>query len=454
MAIVKKIFFVDGMQCVSCENNINKKLEGRKGIIKVNASYSKGKVEVDFDESLVNQDDIKSIITGLDYEIVDTMKKLDNNEKLTKTRNITNSKKNNNFDFVQFICILIILFSILNIMRNLGVTDVFNSFPTATENMGYFALFVIGLLTSVHCVAMCGGINISQCANIKYTEGSIFSRLTPSIQYNVGRVISYTVVGFVVGAIGSVFQLSGVMSGFVAIVAGIFMIIMGLNMLNIFPWLRKFNPRLPKIFFKFNKNRESSGPVFVGLLNGLMPCGPLQAMQLYALSTGSPIKGALSMFFFSLGTLPLMFGLGAISSILTKSFTNKMMMVSGVLVAVLGVGMLNTGLSLSGFNTISITSENSLVAEVEGGEQTVVVDVSSRGYEPVTVKKGIPVNLVFRADEGDLNSCNFVIKIPKYGIKQKLDYGDTIVHFTPTETGKIPYSCYMGMIRSSITVVD
>ena len=75
------------------------------------------------------------------------------------------------------------------------------------------------------------------------------------------------------------------------------MVIMGINMLGIFPWLRKFTPRMPKAFAKpiGREKARSKSPLIVGLLNGLMPCGPLQAMQVYALSTGSPFAGALSM---------------------------------------------------------------------------------------------------------------------------------------------------------------
>jgi sulfite exporter TauE/SafE len=67
---------------------------------------------------------------------------------------------------------------------------------------------------------------------------------------------------------------------------------------------QKAQPRIPRVFAeKIDKKKDGKGPLYVGLLNGLMPCGPLQAMQLYALSTGDPVKGALSMLVFSLGTV-------------------------------------------------------------------------------------------------------------------------------------------------------
>jgi len=447
-SIVKKTLFIDDMTCVACENKIEKKLKTLEGIIKVSASYSSGTANFEYDKEKISLDKITSVITKLGYGVKGSSVA---KQKSDTSTSIASSTK---IQPAQLICIVLILFGMMVIMNNLGLSSITNKFPTATQGMGYLALFVVGLFTSVHCVAMCGGINISQCANIKYTSGTgMKSKLEPSLLYNGGRVISYTIVGGIVGALGSVFQFSGTMKGIVAVLAGVFMIIMGLNMMNVFPWLRKFNPRLPKIFGGINS--EGKGPLVVGLLNGLMPCGPLQAMQLYALLTGSPVTGALSMLFFSLGTTPLMFGLGAISSMLTKKFTKKMMTVSAVLVVFLGVGMFSTGMSLSGITLPGVgTSGEAVAAIVKDGVQTVTVNVTSGSYEPITVKAGIPVKLVFHAEKGNINGCNGTIIIPKYNIEQQLQEGDTEVEFTPTTTGTIPYSCWMGMIKSTITVVD
>lgn len=108
--------------------------------------------------------------------------------------------------------------------------------------MSYGMLFIVGLLTSVHCIAMCGGINLSQSVNSVKNEGKI---LKSNVYYNLGRIISYTLIGGIVGQIGSVIALNGVFKGAVAIIAGIFMVIMGINMLGVFPTLRKFNIRMP-----------------------------------------------------------------------------------------------------------------------------------------------------------------------------------------------------------------
>jgi sulfite exporter TauE/SafE/copper chaperone CopZ len=442
------ILKIDGMTCVNCENRIEKMLKNTKGIIDTVVSYSSGTAEITYDENLIGIENIIEIIDGQGYKVVkETKEKANQRASLTKALGIA-----------------IILLSLYMIISRFGVFNVFNAFPQAEETTGYGMLFIIGLLTSLHCVAMCGGINLSQCVLQDTQKSNTLSKiavLTPSFLYNLGRVLSYTIIGGIVGAVGSVAGFSGALKGVVQIAAGVFMVIMGLNMLNIFPWLRKFNPRMPKIFAKkINERKKSKSPLYVGLLNGLMPCGPLQAMQLYALSTGSPIKGAVSMLLFSLGTVPLMFGLGALSSFLSKKFTRKIMTVSTVLVIVLGVSMFAGGISLSGISfsafaaEINTSARNMNVANISDNVQIVTTKLSSGSYEPITVQKGIPVKWIIKAEKKDMNGCNNEIVIPKFNIVKRLEIGDNIIEFTPTESGTFAYSCWMGMIRSKITVVD
>jgi Uncharacterized conserved protein len=445
--------YIEDMTCANCENAIEQGLSNVEGIENVKASYSAGTVIITYDSEIINLAQIEKLIEELHYHV--------KNSKNMKT----GQKASNGQDFSNIIGVGIIIFASYLILNRFGFLNIFNSFPVAKAGMGYGMLFIIGLLTSVHCIAMCGGICLSQSVPKKAENENIKSRfaaLRPSLLYNLGRVLSYTIIGGIVGAIGSVVSFSGTAKGFVQIFAGVFMVIMGINMLNIFPWLKKFNLRMPKIFARtIYAKRFSSSPFFIGLLNGLMPCGPLQAMQLYALSTGSPVKGALSMLVFSVGTVPLMFTFGAISTFLNKKFTSKMMTVSAVLVVLLGIFMFNNGVTLSGFILPSVAgaekpaaqaSDN--VAVIKDGVQTVTTTLSSGQYEPIIVQKGIPVKWTIKAPAGSINGCNGSILIQKFNIQKDLTQGDNVIEFTPTQSGTIPYSCWMGMIRSKITVVD
>ena len=449
--LTTKTFKISGMTCINCQNKIERELKNTKGIINAKVNYSNGTATITFNSNVIQFSAIENSINNLGYNILDP----------ERSNNNLGTEKNS---LMQILGVIFVLFALYTIMNRLGVLNIFNSFPEAKEGMGYSILFVIGLLTSVHCIAMCGGINLSQCISNKPevpVKEKRTSNLRPGILYNTGRVISYTIIGGIVGALGSVVSLTGPGKGLVAIVAGIFMVIMGLNMLNIFPSLRKFNPRMPKIFAsKINEKKNSNSSLYVGLLNGLMPCGPLQAMQIYALSTGDPVKGALAMLAFSLGTVPLMFGLGALSTILTKKFTGRMMTASAVLVVVLGVFMFSSGMSLSGYQLslppIGFTNGNSEViaatAETFDGIQLVTTELTSNGYEPISVKAEIPVKWTIHADAEDITGCNNTILIPAYNIEKPLEPGDNLIEFTPEESGTISFSCWMGMISSQITV--
>ena len=288
---------IGGMSCVSCENRIESKLSETTGVDKAAVSYSNGTAKITYDANKITLDELIKIIEALDYQVIREEQETDQatRGKLFQKKSQTTKQESGGSKVLGAV---VLIFAVYTLMRHFGITNIFNIFPQAQEGMSYGMLFVIGLLTSVHCVAMCGGINLSQCIpqSVKDEDkGSRFAALRPSILYNLGRVLSYTLVGALVGALGSVVSFSGSMKGIVQILAGVFMVIMGLNMLNVFPWLRKLNPRMPKVFAKkiqaekAQAGENSNSSLYVGLLNGLMPCGPLQAMQLYALSTGDPI---------------------------------------------------------------------------------------------------------------------------------------------------------------------
>jgi sulfite exporter TauE/SafE len=327
--------------------------------------------------------------------------------------------------------------------------------PKIGQNMSYGILFLSGLLTSFHCLAMCGGINLSQ--NLQTRDNSpargTAERLLPGVLYNAGRVLSYTLIGGVVGAVGSVVAFSGALRGVVAIAAGAFMVLIGLNLSGLlpsFPFLR-----MPKwISRKVYASGSAHSRFAVGLLNGFMPCGPLQAMQLYALGTGSFLGGASSLLVFGLGTVPLMFLFGAASSFLSAGLTRKMMRAGAVLVAVLGFGMLSQGLSLSGVSLMpgALPAASSDAADISEDVQEITTTLTSGRYAPITVRAGVPVRWTIVAGEKDLNGCNYALVIPKYGIEKELSPGNNTIEFLPEQAGTFPYSCWMGMIRSTITV--
>ena len=454
---VKEVILkLEGMVCVNCENLIEDILLDNNGVNKVEVSYTKGLAKINYNENKTSINDLIRVISENGYKVIDFSNEvnedLSNKNKKSKKRDIDYANKDEDNTFL----IIIIILGVILLLKKFGVSNIFSVFPTPNENTSYSMLFIIGLFTSLHCVSMCGGINLSQCINYNDTiDKGTLSTIKPAFLYNLGRVISYTIFGAIVGGIGSIISFTGWMQSLIQLIASIFMIIMGLNMLNIFPWLRKLNPRMPKIFAKKFKSKNNNSPFFIGLLNGFMPCGPLQAMQIYAISTGSVTKGAISMFLFSLGTVPLMFGLGTLSSYMSKKFSNKIMKFGAILVIVLGFSMFNNALALSGIN-FSQGSENDsgVRAEIQDNIQVVTTKLKGGTYEPIIVEVGKPVKWNIQVSNGSLNGCNNKIIIREYEIEKSLEMGDNIIEFTPTEAGTYTYSCWMGMLRSKIYVVN
>lgn len=439
---------VTGMTCAGCEHKIESKLKKTAGIITVRSDYVKGTVRITYDRNLISIKSIKQILRKLDYDTVDGPKE-------------TPKNKVNIVDRIVDIALVGLGINFLyHFVVRVGLIDIFNQFPQVQSNMGYGLLFIVGILTSLHCVAMCGGINLSASLSVdrEANRQMDWTVIKPSLFYNTGRVVSYTILGGIIGGLGQVVSFTGSAKGVVAILAGFFMMIMGINLLNLFPWLKAYTPRMPRFISNFigQAKHKHSGRFYTGLLNGLMPCGPLQAMQLYALSTGDPIKGALSMFFFSLGTVPLMFGLGAISSFLSRKFTEKMLQVSAIMVIILGFFMFQTGLGVSGFVLPSfLPGQNgtSNIATESEGIQMVSSNITAGSYESITVEAGKPARWTIHVDKGELNGCNNRIIIPKLGLEISLREGDNIIEFEPEETGTLSFTCWMGMIRSKIYIV-
>ena len=154
--------------------------------------------------------------------------------------------------------------------------------------------------------------------------------------------------------------------------------------------------------------------------------------------------------------MPLLLGFGAISAFLSAKFNRRMLRASGVLVMALGLVMFTRGMSLFGVALPTLNpGQGSLVAvaKVVGDYQEVRTTVDSGDYHPLIVQKGIPVRWIVSAKAADLNGCNNPLTVPQYGIRKQLVPGDNLIEFTPDRDGTISYTCWMGMISSSIRIV-
>lgn len=205
-------------------------------------------------------------------------------------------------DFTYAIPIAAIFIGLFIVLQKLGIVNLVGG-----GDMTYTTAFVIGLIASVStCMAVVGGLVLSMSASYA-KEGET---MRPQVLFHIGRLVSFFVLGGVIGALGSAFQLGGTGTFILSFLVAIILLILGINLLDISPWTKKLIPTLPSFFGKgiirLKGATNAVTPFLIGAATFFLPCGFTQSMQLYTLTTGNYLEGALTMFVFALGTLPVL----------------------------------------------------------------------------------------------------------------------------------------------------
>lgn len=420
---------IDGIHCDNCRNKIKKELLNIKYVTNV--------------EIVKNIASITSSRKISVTKLIDTINSLDY---FTKKEYISENIKDidSGIKLKEFIIIVISLLLLIFLIKKIFGYNIFNVIPTIDSSITYGMLFVTGILTSIHCISMCGAINLVATIG---SESKV--NLKRPLLYNLGRLISYTLLGGIVGLIGSVISINETINGLIIIFVSVVMLLMSLNMLNL------IKVKFPKLI-RLKSKVKTNNSFLIGLLNGFMPCGPLQAMQVYALSTGSFIRGALSMFLFCLGTIPLMLGVGVILNIVKGRKKIILNNIASILILLLSIGMLFRGLSTIGINfkTLSNPYKNYTASTIYNDYQEVRINLSYGSYDDIVVQKGKKVKLIINAPKKYLTGCNNAIIINEFNIKKTLEVGENIIEFTPNKTGTYSMSCWMNMITNNIKVID
>lgn len=373
-------------------------------------------------------------------------------------------RENNKGFFLFLIAFGIILAGVLVYFFVLpNISDI--QIPDAGSNAGLILLFAAGLLTGFHCISMCGSFVLSYTTKNAINGHKGYGQ---HLVYGGSKLVSYTIIGGIFGLVGGLVAFSVGLRGWIAIIAGVFMIFYALSMFGLKFFRRfQFNPKFLTKFASKEGGKFSgaySRPLVTGLLNGLfIACGPLQAMYLYAMGSGSIISGGLSLFAFGLGTLPVMIGFGSLASVISHKTTKRILQISAIIVLILGLIMLNRGLALTGSNfsydaikaKLVGVNTNNLGSNVliQNGIQEVNMQVSG-AYSPnsFVIKNGVPVK--WNVNVKQLTSCNQELVMNAYNIDVKLKQGLNVINFTPTKDGTITFSCGMGMMHGSFVVTE
>ncbi len=288
--IKKYTFHVKGMHCKACSALIESDLKEVAEITEVKASLSNHKVELTGDFGDLTPEQVAESLTGV-------LKKDGYTLSLEKQKHLVKWS-----DFKIAIPIAILFIALFVLLQKLGIVNLINA-----SEVSYGTAFIIGLIASVSsCMAVVGGLVLSMSANFA-KEGD---KVRPQVLFHLGRIIFFFILCGVFGLLGSSFHLGGTGTFVISFIVAIVLFILGLNLLDIFPWAKKLQPTLPA--FITNKVHSVKGlnhtltPVLVGIVTFILPCGFTQSMQIYALSTGSFWTGSLIMLSFALGTLPVL----------------------------------------------------------------------------------------------------------------------------------------------------
>jgi len=446
---------IKGMHCRSCEILIEDKLKELSQVKSVDLSYKTGEANIHYEGDAPSMSLIHKIIAEAGYSVGVS----------GKLPWLTSDKK----EYASLGIAFLFLMALYLVFRGLGLTNL-NIIPDL-GSPSWGLIILIGLVAGFStCMALVGGLSLGLSTKFieNHPNATPAERFRPHLFFVLGRILSYALLGGVLGMIGAVFQLSATANGILTLLVGLVMLVMGLQLINIFPRLSKFKLTLPKSISRalgMNQKRKeySHGQAMImGAFTFFLPCGFTQAMQLYAISTGNFGFGALVMGLFALGTAPGLLSIGGVTSLVRGAFKERFFKVAGLAVIFFALFNLNNGYTLAGFNLSGLSNNNSNQENIindpnvtlENGVQVVRMTENNNGYSPnkFSIQKDIPVKWIIEAKAP--YSCASVILIPKLKIQKFLSAGENVVEFTPTESGSLPFSCSMGMYTGVFNVYD
>ena len=357
-----------------------------------------------------------------------------------------------------------------------------------TSSVGQIVIaFITGVTTGgLSCLAVQGGLLASSLAHQieqdylgqsaqpkkrgkkNQTQQLRQNTALPILLFLASKLAAYTLLGALLGWLGSYLTLTPATRAMFLIVIGIFMIGNALRIFNVHPIFRYFSIEPPKFITRYirktAKGTDTATPIFLGFLTVFIPCGVTQAMIATALGTGSVILGAALMFAFTLGTSPVFFFVAYLTTELGARLEKFFMRFVAVIVLILGLVTLDGGLNLMGSplslqnlarnltspNNASVPEANSSQASIPSDE--LVLNVENHGYFPATLKAPAGRDLKLNLVTNGTFSCALAFLIPALDFYQMLPpVGKVQIDIPAQEKGSTLYfTCSMGMYTGQI----
>ncbi|HSO28545.1 MAG TPA: sulfite exporter TauE/SafE family protein [Candidatus Sulfomarinibacteraceae bacterium] len=328
---------------------------------------------------------------------------------------------------------------------------------------------LLGLAAGVStCMALVGGLVLALSAAAAAgrpadADPSLAVRLRPTLLFLVGRVAGFAALGAGLGALGSQVVLPPAAIAVLMIVVAVVMTVLGIRLTGLSPRLAGWSPTLPGglggrlgldagSVASYSDTRAAA----LGAASFFLPCGFTQAVQVYALSTGSPLVAGGIMAVFALGTVPGLLALGGLPTLLPKRSRPGLLRAIGVVVIGFAVVNGTAGLRLAGFTPTLFAAQAPAVpvVTIENGVQTLRTFQLGYGYEPARAALYSGMRTRWIIESLEPRSCAVFLQVPSLNFAVTLRRGENVIELPPLRAGRIPYMCSMGMYGGELTVVD
>lgn len=444
---------VGGMTCASCEKRVGKALRALPGVETVDVSATRGSATLRGD-TLPPRESIAAAIRKAGYEPVTS-------PWLTRDRSVWRT-------VLASAAAVAVIAAVLSVT---GVPDVAAGLADPSRG-GLLLVLVLGLAAGVStCMALIGGLvlgfSAAHAATVTSTGPSrppLLVRMRPQLAFNAGRIVGFAILGALLGGLGSTMSLPARIMAVLVLAVAVVMFLLGVRLTGVSPRMAAWSPRLPGGLGRalgIDSAAEGSyshlRTALVGAATFFLPCGFTTAVQLYALSTASPLVGGAAMAIFAVGTTPGLLALGAVPELTSGRRQTTVLRVVGVVVLAFAVLNAASGMQLLGLRTTPASAYGQTISDnvtVDRGVQTVRMTQVADGYEPAdtVLYAGMPTTWLI---EGTSQLyCSAFMRVPTLGLDVTIAPGSNSVALPALDEGVVPFTCVMGMYSGNLIAID
>ena len=438
----KQTLYVSGMHCAACESILEQRFKNKPWVKRAKASLANNQLDLQVsDTGSINTSDLNKEFKDLGYTF-HTSPQVNKSDTMTKA-----------------ILIVALTAALFYINEKSG----FLAKYSVTGTSGYLSYFVFGLAAGAStCAALTGGIllSLSKTWSTIYTAGD---RHLPFTMFNAGRLAAFAVLGGLLGLLGTAFTFNITVAAVFTIIVSGLVALMGLQMLEI-NWLQKYRIKPPKFFTEYTSDQKNFRgkymPLVIGAATFFLPCGFTIIAQTNALTSGSVLTASLMMFFFALGTLPML-ALVRFSSIKlfsSNKFSQLFTYTAGILVFFFALYTINSQLNVLGvpsFSALVAAPINGNIQKVEKEGDYQILEMYAQGFEYFPkyseLKAGVPAKVKFY-NEGAYGCAASIVSRGLFTGSKHIKEGYNEFEINTDIPGTYKLTCSMGMVPP-VTIV-